>query len=236
MRSLMTAFVAAVLIAAPVTAQEAKPADSRPGVAVFPLENGGSYGSKKQDLALLRVGLQQELTTELAANTNLRVIERSALKALLDEQDLGASGRVTPETAAKIGKVVGARYVLLGSYIDNDGDFRITNRIVDVETTEIIKTSVARGKMKDMYDLVVESAGKITAGLKLPALPPAVQDARKAEAKKITPEAMVRHAMILSVQDDGNTKRAIELYNDLIKDFPDVQQFKAELEQIKPKG
>ena len=45
--------------------------DSRPGVAVMPFDNGGSYGQNKEDFDALSVGMQQMLTTEFAANPAL---------------------------------------------------------------------------------------------------------------------------------------------------------------------
>jgi curli biogenesis system outer membrane secretion channel CsgG len=55
------------------------------------------------------------MTNELAATGAFQMVERNKLDAILDEQDLGASGRVTPSTAAKIGKLVGAQYIVTGT-------------------------------------------------------------------------------------------------------------------------
>jgi curli biogenesis system outer membrane secretion channel CsgG len=215
----------------PNTTPAATTPDTRPGVAVFPFFNGGSYGDKKEDLALLSVGLQQMLMYELAANTNIRVVDRSTLKELLAEQDLGQSGRVSPETAARIGKVVGARYVVTGGFTDMFGEFQLNGRIVDVETTEVINSAQVTGKREKLYGLVVDMGKGVTTGVKLPALPAAQQDARKNRA--ITPEAIVRHAMILSLQDEGQTAKAIELYEQLTNEFPAMIEWKEELRQLK---
>lgn len=204
--------------------------DDRPGVAVFPFFNGGSYGAQKEDLALLQVGLQQSLMYELAQNTNLRVIDRSTLRELLQEQDLGKTDRVDPATAARIGKIVGARYVVTGGFIDLYGDFQLTGRIVDVETSEIVRSAQVQGKREKMYGLIVDMASRVTNDIKLPALPAAQKESRMRRA--ITPEAIVRHAMILSIADDGDKPRAVQLYRDLIKDFPQVEEWQAELHQL----
>lgn len=216
---------------APSTAPATTAPDTRPGVAVFPFFNGGSYGDKKEDLALLSVGLQQMLMYELAANTNMRVVDRSTLKELLAEQDLGASGRVTPETAARIGRVVGAKYVVTGGFTDMFGEFQLNGRIVDVETSEVVKSAQVTGKREKLYGLVVDMGKDVTTGVKLPALPAAQQDARK--NRKVTPEAIVRHAMILSLQDEGQTAKAIELYDQLVKEFPTMTEWETELRQLK---
>lgn len=215
-------------VVAPAPMQKGR--DDRPGIAVFPFFNGGSYGAQKEDLNLLQIGLQQSLMYELAQNTNLRVIDRSTLRELMQEQELGKSDRVDPATAARIGKIVGARYVVTGGFMDLFGDFQLTGRIVDVETTEIVRSAQVQGKRETMYGLVVDMASRVTSGIKLPALPAAVQESRKKRA--VTPEAIVRHAMIMSIRDEGNTTRAVELYRDLVKDFPLVEEWKTELRQL----
>ena len=118
--------------------------DTRPGIAVWPFENGGSYGQDAEDFEALRVGLQQILITELARNGSMRVVERARLNELIQEQDLGASGRVDPNTAAQVGKLVGAKFMVLGGFVDLFGDFRIDARIVDVETGELTKLTANR--------------------------------------------------------------------------------------------
>src|SRR5205814_8485660 len=84
--------------------------DTRPGIAVLPCDNSGSYGQDKENFDALQKGIAGMLISELAANPAARVVEREEIEKLLAEQSLGASGKVTPETAAKIGKLVGARY------------------------------------------------------------------------------------------------------------------------------
>jgi curli biogenesis system outer membrane secretion channel CsgG len=59
--------------------------------------------------------LQDMLAAELVSTGSFQVLERKELEAVLSEQDLGASGRVNPKTAAKIGKIKGARYLVAGT-------------------------------------------------------------------------------------------------------------------------
>jgi len=83
--------------------------DTRPGIAVLPFDNGGSYGQGKEDFDALQKGIAGMLISELAQNPSARVVEREDVQRLIEEQNLGAAGRVDPQTAAKIGKLVGAR-------------------------------------------------------------------------------------------------------------------------------
>lgn len=52
------------------------------------------------------------LSNELANTEKFRVVERQKLGAVLQEQDLAASGRIAPGTGAQIGKLVGADYLV----------------------------------------------------------------------------------------------------------------------------
>ncbi len=61
-----------------------------------------------KDLAVL-------LTNELASSGKFKMVERKKIGAVLDEQDLGASGRVRKKTAAKLGKLTGAQYIVVAT-------------------------------------------------------------------------------------------------------------------------
>lgn len=66
--------------------------------------------------------LSDMLANELAATGSFRVVERSKLQYVLDEQDLTDYGRVAEGTGAEVGKLTGAQYLVLGSvsaYEDN---------------------------------------------------------------------------------------------------------------------
>jgi curli biogenesis system outer membrane secretion channel CsgG len=55
------------------------------------------------------------LTNELAARPLFTVVERRRLQAILEEQDLGASGRLRPGDGARIGELSGADYLVMGT-------------------------------------------------------------------------------------------------------------------------
>jgi TolB-like protein len=223
-RGLATLVVLAGL-AMPVLAQ-----DTRPGIAVFPFTNGGSYGQDKENFEALEVGMQQMLTTEFAQNPALRVVDRSQIKTLLAEQDLGAQGRVDPNTAAKIGKVVGAKYVILGGFIDFYGDFRVDIRIVNTETSELVKTQSSRDKRENLYAVVTKVATEITRGVNLPAMPRQAMEQR--ENRKVPTEAVTYYSRALLYADRGNKEKATELYNRAIEVFPDYTEAKQGLQQL----
>ncbi len=77
------------------------------GVAEFTNETHASwwYSDVGRDLAGM-------LTNELASTGKFRIVERSKLDKVLAEQDLAESGRVKKSTAAKVGKLTGAKYLV----------------------------------------------------------------------------------------------------------------------------
>jgi len=59
--------------------------------------------------------LTEMIITELMKTNRFIVVERGSLNEVLSEQDLGDSGRVRQETAARIGEVLGAQVLLKGA-------------------------------------------------------------------------------------------------------------------------
>jgi len=230
MAAALGAFLFAALVAADVSAQVPDPGDERPGVAVLPFENGGSYGPDSQDMEALTVGIQQMLLSELAQNSQLRVVERGQLRALMEEQDLGASGRVEPGTAAELGRLVGARYMILGVFIDLFSDFRMDARIVDVETGEILNSQTVRNDRARLYDLLVELAAKVTEGADLPPLAREIREAR--EDREVPAEAVILYSRAQTYEDFGDRDRAVEVYRRIVQEFPQMTEAQEALRQL----
>lgn len=62
------------------------------------------------------------LTNELGSTGKFKMVERKKLNSVLREQDLGASGRVRKGTAAKIGKLTGAKYLVMATVTSYEED------------------------------------------------------------------------------------------------------------------
>lgn len=82
---------------------------AKPTMAVLDFQNSTGaawwYGGVGSDLAGM-------LTNELASSKSFSMIERQKLASVLGEQNLAKSGRVTPSSGAKWGKMVGANYLV----------------------------------------------------------------------------------------------------------------------------
>ncbi|MCB1581434.1 MAG: CsgG/HfaB family protein [Xanthomonadales bacterium] len=86
-------------------------AKDRPVVAVLDFTNETQAHWWQTDVGRELGGM---LANELVSTGAFKVVERQKLDSVLGEQDLGASGRVSKSTAAKMGQVTGAQYLISG--------------------------------------------------------------------------------------------------------------------------
>ena len=115
--------------------------------------------------------LAEMVITELIKTDRFVVVERGALNEVLSEQDLGASGRVREETAARIGEILGAQILVKGAITEfiekesggaggilvsglgiggstNTGHVAMDMRLIDATTGQILHSERAEGKIK----------------------------------------------------------------------------------------
>ena len=209
----------AALTAAGVGAQSGAP-DARPTVAVLYFTNGAI--SKNAEYAPLSKGMAEMLITELAANTNIRVVERDRLQSLLDEQNLGSSGRVEAGTAARLGKTLGARHMLMGTFvIDTKEMMRVDVRAINTETSELEYATSITGKADKMLAMLAELGTKVNAGLKLPALPATTTPgAATGGTGPNQMRAMMLIGRALEEQDQKRSAAAVTLFKDAVAANP----------------
>lgn len=131
-------------------------------VAVSYFDNTGGNA----DLDPLRKGLADMLITDLSNVKAIRIVEREKLEAILKEIRLGEGKFIDPATAQRLGKGLGAQYVLTGSYVEQGSLMRIDARLVRVESGEIIMAEQVTGGKgeffameKDLANLLVSRLG-----------------------------------------------------------------------------
>ncbi|MCK5051548.1 MAG: hypothetical protein KAS53_07455 [Candidatus Cloacimonetes bacterium] len=104
---------------------------SRLSVAVLPFRSN----DQAKDLT---DSVTEKLIIQLVNLRRFRVIERSALDKIMEEQKLGLSGFVDEETAIKVGKLAGADVIILGSINMQLGFVKVSARGIDTETSVLI--------------------------------------------------------------------------------------------------
>ena len=88
--------------------------------------------------------IQERLTTLLAQNKKLTLIERNLLMKVLGELKLQASGTMDSEITRKLGKLLGADAVVTGTLNDTkDGKTEVNARVVEAESGRILAAAGA---------------------------------------------------------------------------------------------
>lgn len=206
-----------VLLAAPAFAQS-KDAGVRPQVAVLYFDPI----TTDPDLQMFGKGLASLLITDLTANDGLRVLERERLEAVLAELKLGETRFADKSTFAKIGKLLGAEYLISGSLMGGKGQFKITSRITRVvDSTEVGSAKVVLDP-NDIFGaeeqlLTLLSAALVKAGAV------AMAEPVPARTFKLPLKTGSTYSRALSAKDKKDTATATKLLGEVVKEQPDFK-------------
>src|SRR5438045_4514280 len=171
------------------------------------------------------------MISELTQNPAARVVERQEIQRIIDEQNLVGQNRVDLQTAAKIGKLVGARYVVAGTFIDFYGDFRVDVRLVNVETGEIIKTESERMQRDHMFDIIRNVAARLMKDANMPTLKRQASDQRM--GRQVPTEALTYYSRGLLYQDRGDKAKAADMFTHALDIFPQYAKAQEGLQHVK---
>lgn len=97
-------------------------------------------------------GFSSALLAELKARTQFQFIERANLDSITDELSNSQSGLVDSDSIARIGRLVGAKYLILGEMNDSQFQKSVTARVVHVETGSIITAARRSGTEDQVID------------------------------------------------------------------------------------
>jgi TolB-like protein len=98
-------------------------------VAVLDFE---SIGSEEH----LGKAISEIMRTELVGTDRFRVVERAQIRQALQEQALQVSGATDTQNAVKIGKLLGADLIVVGSVVKIGNSYTVNSRMIDVKTGE----------------------------------------------------------------------------------------------------
>lgn len=138
------------------------PLDDKIVIAVVDFRNTGNNESYNY----LENTIPEAIITRLAKGGNFEIVERSRLTEALKEMELGMTGIIDEQTAIEIGRAVGANAILLGSFVSIGNVIRINARLIDVETSRILKAETVQGGVgEEIFSLMDEMARSIEAQL-----------------------------------------------------------------------
>ncbi|MDI6791958.1 MAG: FlgO family outer membrane protein [bacterium] len=107
-------------------------------VAVIGLRNSESKVDELGDY------LSDELISKLHQTGKFKLVERKFLDEVLKEQNLGISTIIDPETAVRLGKILGVEAIITGTITDLGEFLRVNARLISAETGAISATATTR--------------------------------------------------------------------------------------------
>jgi hypothetical protein len=112
-----------------------------------------AVAARDSALAPLGFAFADFLATDLSRSARVQLVERARLGEVLRELDLAAAGRVDSATAPRVGRILQARRLLVGSIGTAPGDrntLRLGVRVADVPTGVLAQTIDARAPLDDV--------------------------------------------------------------------------------------
>ncbi len=106
------------------------------------------------------------ISADLSADPRIITVERAELEKALGEQEMGLSGTILSETAAKVGHLTGAKVLVTGRVFKVDKEIVMVAKIIGAETSrvygEVVK-SAAGSSPSDMSNQLAKKIADIVA-------------------------------------------------------------------------
>jgi TolB-like protein len=215
---------------------------AKPTVAILYFDYDGS----SEEMGFLRKGLTQMLVSDLSDVTEVDIVERVRLQDAIEELELNRTNKIDQSSANRIGKLLGARYLVMGGYFDIAGTLRMDARVVEVETGKVVASLGKHGKAGDFIDLEQYLATELARVLRGPiatATPTQVNGAgsgnpdkpgdpgtktRPRRKKPRRPRSLdaqqaAAYGRALDAVDRGDQRAAETILQDLVAKKPDFQ-------------
>lgn len=147
---------------------------NRPVLAVMAVENAVGHtqsntlnlgwGSFTSSTSIDMGPVEELVTTSIFATNRFDLVEREQIMSVLAEQDFGTTERVTPQSAAQIGRMLGADYMLFTAVNEwthgknavtklvktsKTAEVAMSFKMIDTETAKIIFAGTYRAQTED---------------------------------------------------------------------------------------
>ena len=134
-------------------------------IAIMEFDHAATDKETYEELGYLTTGLRFFFNSDFAQISNVKVVTREKLDYILEEVEHTQAGLIDQSTAIKVGKIMGAQYMIFGMVQqENSRHGTIGVQVINVETSEHIMSASRDGKpnfVKLQKELVKEIAEKL---------------------------------------------------------------------------
>lgn len=198
-------------------------AGDEPVVAVLYFDNNtGDAG-----FDVLQKGFADMMITDLASVDGITVVEREKLEALLGELKLQNTDYFDKKTALKLGKGLGARYAVTGSFAAVKPKLRIDVRMIDIETGRIVVATKVTGGSDDVFELEQQLVAQFVAGMKREFEPPS-----RPATKVPDVDTLLDYSKGIDLADRGDLEGAEKAMGGVVKKAPTFGLARVRRDQI----
>lgn len=127
-------------------------------IAIWDIEDLSPAGSPFPDMGEL---LSARVIQTFNDTDKYTVVERERLLLALEELNLGTTEIADESTQLRLGRLVGAKFMVFGGYIVIENTMRLDLRLVSVETGAILKTAtrvIPAGDLATWLNATAEAA------------------------------------------------------------------------------
>jgi tetratricopeptide (TPR) repeat protein len=197
-------------------------------IAVLPLRFSGPDTS----LRSLERGFADLLTTDLARSSQLTLVERSRMQALLDELKLQRSGATDAASNVRAGKLVRAGRVVQGSLLQlNSTNLRADAAVVDVPTSQITGSAQNSNLLDAVFDIEKRLALDLFTQLGV-TLTVAERNAVEQRPTRSL-AAFLSYSRGLTAEDEGRYDDAARFFNDAVRLDPNFGEAQQKSQEVK---
>ena len=127
---------------------------------------------------------------------------------------------------------MGARYLVLGGYLDAFGTLRVDARVVETETGRVLKSVGGNAKPDEFIQLESKLADGLGKILSEQLKAPKKTTRRTKRPKKLKTKTALRYAKALDAKDRGDKETAKKELKKVVKDNPEFQLAQVDLQAL----
>jgi TolB-like protein len=187
------------------------------------------------DLDPLQQGIPVMLITDLSKVKSLNVVERVRLQALVEELNLGASGLVAEDGAPRVGRLLGANWIVDGNLATGQQTpLQIKSSVLVVPAKQVAGQQTAGGILDDLFRMEKELLFEIIKLLKVEPSPQEEVELRKPVTTSI--KALLDFSKGLQESDRGRYTEAAGFYERALKQDPGFKPAKQAIDELHALG
>ncbi len=191
--------------------------------------------TQRPELDPLQKGLPLMLITDLSKIENLQVVERTRIQALLDELALGTSGLVDKASAPRVGRLLGAAYLVGGRLAPADQTgLRIDSDLVRVAAKDTLGQPTSAGPLEELLRMEKEILFDIVRLLQLELTPAQIEALRKPLTTDL--KALMAWFQGVALSDQQKYPQAAEAYEKAIAADPAFAPATEALEELRARN